>query len=232
LPISAYAGPPVLTDDTGTPGPGKWEINAGFTMDKRETEDRFNTPVLDINYGIGEHFQLNYSISWVELDTKDVGTKNGLGNSEIAVKWRFVDEERHGIAMSVYPRIIFNNPTSSADRGLVDKGYTFLMPFQMEKRIGKVTVNTEFGRAFRRHKGDRWIYGFVLKSRPLRQLETLAEIHGTADNEFKRHETVFNLGARWDIGKNYALLASAGRSFHSATDQPSFLSYLGAQFRF
>lgn len=232
LPVCVYAGPPIFTDDTGTPGPGKWEINAGVTVDKRTVEDRFNTPVFDINYGIGEHIQLNYSISWVVLDTKGERRKKGLGNSEIAVKWRFVDEDRHGIAVSVYPRLIFNNPSSSAGRGLVDTGSTFRLPVQMEKKIGIISINMEFGHDFRQRGGDEWLYGFVLKYAEIKGLEALAEIFGTSNNSFKRHETVFNLGARWDIGKSYILLASAGRSFHSATDQPSFLSYLGVQFRF
>ncbi len=231
MPICTYAGPPILTDDTGTPGPGKWEISAGVTTDKRTAEDRFNTPVLDINYGIGEHIQLNYSISWVVLHIKDEGTKNGLGNSEIAVKWRFADEDRYGIALSVYPRPIFNNPTSSADRGLVDKGSTFRLPVQMERKIGVININMEFGHDFHQRDGDEWLYGFVLKYAEIKGFEALAEIFGTSNNSFKRHETVFNLGARWDIGKNYTLLSSAGRSFHSATDQSSLLSYLGMQFR-
>jgi hypothetical protein len=32
LPLGVLAGPPILTNDTGTPGPGKWETNIGFTV--------------------------------------------------------------------------------------------------------------------------------------------------------------------------------------------------------
>lgn len=231
FPLCALAGPPVLTDDTGTPGDKGWEINAGFTVDKRHDETRYETPALDINYGIGEHIQLNYSVPWVVLDSRDEGSKNGLGNSEVAVKWRFLDEDRHGIAMSVYPRVIFNNPTSSADRGLVDKGATFRLPVQIEKKIGIIKINTELGHDFRERGGDEWIYGIALKYAEIKGLEALAEVYGTANNSFKRHETVFNLGFRYDLGRSYTLLASAGRSFHSAPDQPNLLLYAGIQFR-
>lgn len=232
FPVCGLAAPPLLTDDTGTPGPGKWEINVGFTVDKRHTETHYETPSLDINYGIGEHIQLNYSIPWVVLDSKGGGTKSGPGNSEIAIKWRFLDQDSHGIAMSVYPRVALNNPTSSADRGLADKGYTFLLPVQMEKRIAGVNVNAEFGHAFRQLGGDQWIYGLVFGYKPLEQLEGLAEIHGIANNNLKKHEVVFNLGIRRDLGESYTLLASIGRSFHNASDQPKILSYLGLQLRF
>ena len=231
FPRCVLAGPPVITDDTGTPGDKKWEINVGFSVDKRPNENRYETPALDINYGIGEHIQLNYSVSWIVLDSKDEGSKNGLGNSEVAVKWRFLDEDRHGIAMSVYPRLIVNNPTSSADRGLADKGTVIRLPLQMEKKVGKININMEGGHDFRQRGGDEWIYGLVLKYAEVKGLEALAEVSGTANNSFKRHETVFNLGFRCDLGENCTLLASAGRSFHSAPDQPNLLLYAGLQFR-
>ncbi len=231
-PVCALAAPPITTDDTGTPGPGNWEINVGVTVDKRSEKTRCETPALDINYGIGENIQLNYSISWIVLDSRDGVTKNGLGNSEAAIKWRFLDQDKQGIDMSVYPRLIFNNPTSSADRGLVDKGTTFRLPFQIEKKVWIVTINTEIGHDFRQRGGDEWLYGIAFKYAEIKGLEALAEIFGTADNSFKRHETVFNLGVRFDVGKNYTLLASAGRSFHGAPDQPDLLLYAGIQFRF
>ena len=231
MPLCVFAGPPVLTDDTGTPGPGKWELNTGLTVDKRHDETRYETPALDINYGIGEHIQLNYSASWIVLDGKDEDSKNGLGNSEVAVKWRFLDEDRHCTAMSVYPRLIFNNPTSSAERGLVDKGTVFRLPVQMERKIGVININTEIGHDFHQRGGDEWLYGLALKYGEIKGLEALAEVFGTANNSFKRDETVFNLGFRYDLGKSYTLLASAGRSFHSAPDQPNLLLYAGLQFR-
>ncbi len=231
FPLCAFAGPPLLTDDTGLPGDKKWEINVGLTADKRDDETHYTTPTLDINYGIGEHIQLNYSVSWILLDSKDEGSKNGLGNSEVAVKWRFLDENRNDVAVSVYPRLIFNNPTSSADRGLVDRGIVFRLPVQMEKKIGIIEINIEVGHDFRQRGGDDWIYGLALKYAEIKGLEALAEVFGTANNSFKRHEAVFNLGLRYDLGKNCSLLASAGRSFHSEMDQPNLLLYAGIQFR-
>jgi hypothetical protein len=232
FPVCVLAGPPILTDDTGTPGPGKWEINIGVTAEHRSDETHYETPSLDLNYGIGEHIQLNYSVSWIVLDTKDEGTKNGLSNSEVAVKWRFLDEDNHGVAVSVYPRLIFNNPTNSADRGLVDKGTVFRLPVQVEKKIGIININTEIGHDFHQLGDDAWLYGLVLKYVEIKGLEALAEVFGTANNSFKRHEAIFNIGARLDLSKNYALLASIGRSLHRAADQPTLLSYLGIQLRF
>jgi hypothetical protein len=231
-PLSVFAGPPILTDDTGTPGPGKWETNLGFTVEKRRDTTLYNTPALDLNYGVGDRIQLNYSVSWIVMHASDEGTKNGLGNSEVAVKWRFLDEDKNGLALSVYPRFIFNNPVSSADRGLVDKGTVFRLPLQMEKKIGMIIINPEIGHDFRQEGGGQWLYALALKYDEIKGIEALAEVFGTADNSFKNTGNVFNIGIRRDVSENVSLHASAGRSLRQAPDQPKLLSYVGLQLRF
>jgi hypothetical protein len=166
------------------------------------------------------------------LDTTNEPVKSGLGNSEVAIKWRFFDEDKNGMALSVYPRFIFNNPVSSADRGLVDKGTVFRLPFQMEKKIGRIIINPEIGRDFRQEGGDEWQYALALKYDEIKGLEVLAEVFGTADNNFKERENVVNIGGRKDVSENISLHASVGRSLHRAPDQPSLLSYLGLQLRY
>ena len=232
FPLGVLAGPPILTNDTGTPGPGKWETNLGFTVEKRRDTTLYNTPALDLNYGIGDRIQLNYSVSWIVMHTSDEGTKNGLGNSEVALKWRFLDEDKNGMALSVYPRFIFNNPVSSADRGLVDKGTVFRLPFQMEKKIGIIIINPEIGHDFRQEGGDGWLYALALKYDEIKGLEALTEVFGTADNSFKNAVNVFDIGIRKDVSENVSLHASVGRSLRQSPDQPTLLSYVGLQMRF
>lgn len=231
VPICAFAGPPVLTDDTGTPGAGKWEINVGFSGEKNSTQSHYVVHMVDLNYGLGEHIQLKYEVPWVFLNDKEEGSKNGLGNSTAGLKWRFLDEDKHGVAMSVYPQVEFNNPTSSADRGIVDKGTTLILPFQVEKKLGSVNVNGELGYLFRQRGGNGWLYGLVFGYKIKENLEGLLEFHGNADKDFQRNEVVCDLGFRWDFSEKYGLQASAGRSFHHASDQPNFIFYIGLQFR-
>ncbi len=231
FPLGALAGPPILTNDTGAPGPGKWETNMGFTVDKRRDTTLYNTPALDLNYGVGDRIQLNYSVSWIMLDPTNGGAKNGIGNSEVAVKWRFLDEDKNAMALSVYPRFIFNNPVSSADRDLVDKGTVFRLPFQMEKKIGIIIINPEIGHDFRQEGGDEWLYALALKYDEIKGIEVLTEVFGTADNSFRKSENVINIGIRSDLSENFTLHASAGRSLRRAPDQPTLLSYVGLQMR-
>jgi hypothetical protein len=67
LPVSALAqgGPPMITDDPDTPGPGYWEINLAGITEKSQSERRYEAPTADINYGVGKRIQLKFEIPWV-----------------------------------------------------------------------------------------------------------------------------------------------------------------------
>lgn len=231
-PVLAHAGPPMITADPGTPGDGKWENNFAVTLEKRPSGTTWAAPDIDLNYGLGDHIQLNYEVPWIVVSPEGSSTKSGLGNSIVGVKWRFLDEEKHGISVSAKGEFEFNPPTSSADRGVVEEGTVFRLPVQMEKKVGPVTAGLESGRAFKQKQDDAWIYGFVVGHKITESFEVLGEVHGTGRPNFRKHETVFNVGTIWDLTKKYSLLFSAGRGFQgSASDAPSLLLYIGMQLR-
>lgn len=228
----AHAGPPLQTDDTGTPGDKHWEINIAYTLDKRHTTTTHETPILDLNYGVGDNIQIKYEVPWLVLHENGIGTKSGLGNSVAGVKWRFLDEKRDVVSMSVYPQFEFNNPTTSADRGIVDEGTNLFLPLQVSKKFGPVWINGEVGYTFRQHTADEWLYGLSSGYEIREDLSLVGEVHGGTTKEFRKHEVVFNIGTQWDFTKKYGLLASVGRSFKSDTGgAPNLLMYLGLQIR-
>jgi hypothetical protein len=228
----AFAGPPLLTDDPDTPGDKHWEINVAVTLDRSQTESTYETPILDLNYGIGDNIELTYEVPWLIDREQYTGTQCGLGNSVVAVKWRFLDEELYGLSMSVYPQFEFNPPTNSAARGLVDRGMNLLLPVEASKKFGRVWITGEFGYTYRQNLSDEWLYGLSSGYEIQENLTIMGEIHGGATTEFKDNEVVFNIGTQWDLTKKYGLLASAGRSFNRVTsDEPNLLIYLGLQIR-
>ena len=229
----AQGGPPLRTDDPGTPGNRHWEINVGFTVERGRTAGLFETPRIDFNYGLGNHIQLKYEIPWVVLDPNGDSTRSGLGNSLLGVKWRFVDEERHGIAVSMYPQLEFNNPTASVDRGLAERGTQFLLPLEMARRVGPVEVNGEFGYKFVQHRADELLYGLALGHDLSKRLEVLGEIHGTAQRSLAEDELVFDLGGRCRLDSTLVLLFTVGRSIRQPPgENPSLIAYVGMQFNF
>jgi hypothetical protein len=231
--VLAQGGPPLITDDPATPGDGNWEINVAFEVEKRRTQRSYAIPLLDINYGLGDRLQLKYEVPWLVLDERGGHTGAGLGNSALGVKWRFFDQDRQRIDMSVYPQLEFNSSDSAVDRGLVDRGMEFVLPLQVEKSFGLISLNPEFGYVFHEYGDNEWMYGLALGYEASGELELLGEISGTTGQDFDNDELVFNIGARWELNETNTFLISAGRSFHdSASDEPEFLLYTGMQFNF
>jgi hypothetical protein len=130
-------GPPMITDDPGTPGNGEWENNLAIAFEHRPNETSIDVPAIDLNYGVGEHIQLTLQTAPALLKRSDRSLIGGLRGTEAALKWRFVDEEKSGFDMSMFPRVVFNVVQSSARRGLADDGTRFQIPFQAAKSFGR-----------------------------------------------------------------------------------------------
>lgn len=226
----AQGGPPLLTDDPGTPGNTHWEINFGFTFARSRTATLLETPRVDFNYGLGDHIQLKYEVPWVLLDPRAERVSSGAGNSLFGVKWRFLDQDRRGVAVSLYPQLEFNNSSSSARRGLVEEGVQFLLPVEVARRVRGVDVNAELGYQFRAQARDEVLYGLAFGHDIRDRLQVLGEIHGTAEHGFADDELLFDLGGRWRLDRKLVLLFTVGRSVRGLpADAPTFFGYLGLQ---
>jgi len=228
----AQGGPPMITDDTGTVPKGHWEINTAFVVERTANGRVFGTPLLDVNYGLSKNTQLKVEIPWIVQHTNNQPAVNGLGNTNIGVRWRFRDEsEHHRVAISMYPQFEFNNPTSSVRRGLVDKGPEFLMPIQWETKVGKFGINGDVGYRFKRGP-DEIMYGLVVGRDLNDRVELLGEIHGTGPrSHLGDSEVVYNLGSRVMLTSHLTLITSVGASIIPNRD-PRFIAYAGIQTTF
>lgn len=222
----------MITDDTGTVPKGHWEINSAFTIERTADGRSFGTPLLDINFGLSKNTQIKVEIPWVVIHQNGQKGISGLGNTNIGVRWRFRDEnEKKRVALSIYPQIEFNNPTSSVRRGIVDRGPAFLMPLQWQTQVGKYGIGGDVGYRFKRGK-DEIIYGVIVGRKFKESYEILGEIHGTGpNNNLRESEIVFNLGTRIKLNNNLNLITSAGRSIRRNFD-PRFIGYAGLQITF
>jgi hypothetical protein len=229
---AGQAGPPLLTDDPGTPGAGKWELNLALTLEQTHHARAIEGPLFDLNYGLGDHIQLKYEVAYLVLDEQDAGPVGGLSNSLLGLKWRFLDEDRHGVAMSIYPQVEFNYPSKWIRREFVEEGTDFLLPIEIAKTFGPWEVGAEVGYEFVQHNDDEWIYGLAIGYPLTKQVELIGEIHGNADQDFDRNDVIFNLGARWELNDSFTLLFAAGRSFRDSDDSPNLLVYAGVQWNF
>lgn len=227
----AQGGPPLQTDDTGTPGNNNWEINVGLTTDRRSTDREFEAPLLDINYGIGERLQLKFEIPWLVKGNDAERTRSGLGNSLIGMRWRFYENKKHDFALSTYPQFEFNNPNNSVERDIAERGRKLLIPLEITKRVGPVNVNGEIGYRFTQFGPYEWLGGIAVGRQVNKRLELLAEVYSIGPVGGARNHT-FDGGGRYKIGGPLVLLFMAGRSFLGPeSGEPQLIGYFGVQFQ-
>src|SRR4029077_4727864 len=223
-------GPPMITDDPGTPGNAKWENNFAIIFEYRPNETSIDAPEIDLNYGVGEHIQLTLQNAPVLLKRSGHGLIGGLGSTEAAVKWRFLDEATSGLDMSMFPRVIFNVVQSSMRRGLAEDGTRFQIPFQMAKTFGRWHADVEVGPRARTVGRSEWLYGFVCGFDLAKPTMLMAELRDESRMNFSRDVLTLNFGLRHEFTENYILILSMGHELRSPDQPTALIGYFGMQF--
>lgn len=215
-----------MTDDPETPGNRHWEINiAGAAVVRAGTTDA-ELPIADINYGLGEHIQLKFEMPYlVRFDSHSATSEAGDG--KVGVKWRFVDQEKHGINISMYPQFSFNTP---GPRRIVNDGNQLLLPLEFSRASRKFAVNAEAGVNLQQKGSDELVLGLAFGYLATPKLELLGELHSAPLTSFATNDSVFQLGGRRKLSDTCVLLFAFGRGLPGSTAGPGFIGYFGVQF--
>lgn len=227
--VSAQGGPPLITDDPDTPGPGYWEINISSSLEKSSSEHRWEAPRLDVNYGVGRRIQLKVEAPWLTARETAGPMRSGAGDLTAGVKWRFLGEEGRTLAWSVYPQVEVSTDHSSVAKGLVDGGRQLLLPTEITLELTHVEINGELGREVVQDGPGQWLYGLSTEAGIGRGLELLGEVHGERRSG-EPTELVLNAGARQKVSRRAILMLAIGRAVHGlAEERPRVLVYAGLQ---
>jgi hypothetical protein len=224
-------GPPMITDDPGTPGDGRFEINLAIAFERRPNESAFDAPGIDINYGVGDRIQLTLQGGPVLLKRSGHGAIGGLGGTEAAVKWRFVDNQETGLSISMFPRVIFNLSRSAARRGLADDGTRFQIPIQIAKAFKNFDLDFEWGPVANTVGRFEWLYGIVVSVDVAKTTALMAEVHGSSRTNFSDDELAANFGIRQKLNDHCLFIGSLGHELRSP-EARAWIGYAGVQLLF
>ncbi len=231
----ASGGPPMITDDPGTPSDGHWEINVAALSSHAAGATTYQLPLVDINYGVGDRIQLKFEMPWLRQVDANGASRSGAGDGLAGVKWRFYDAGENAWQISTFPQVAFDFPLSDSTHNvLLDNGTSYLLPVEFEHGFEGFDVNFELGRWFRpAHRGDTWITGCVLTHEVRTGFKLMVELHDEVAMNQSQDELILNFGTRWDFSKQYTLLLSAGRDMHNTLGNTNtLLTYLGLQMRY
>lgn len=235
LSAAAWAGPPFRTDDPEPVDYQHWEFYS-FSAGTHIAGDTSGVlPGIEINYGALPDTQLHV-VAPMAYDHPDAsGTKFGYGDTELGVKYRFIQEDDNGWRPMVGVFPLFELPTGDAHRGLgTGHGHAYL-PVWLQKSFGKWLTYGGGGYWINPGGGNKnyWFAGWLLQYQLTDALALGGEVfHQTASATSTRNMTGFNLGGVYDITDHHHILFSAGRGIENVTTTNAFSYYVAYQLTF
>lgn len=224
----AVAGPPFVTDDPDPVELGKWEVNYGLTGIRAMGMSSGSVPGFDINYGFAPNIQL-HAQPQVAYVRGNGANATGLGDTELGVKYRFMDRSDAGEWMvATYPMLEL--PTGNKNRQLGAGDPSLYVPIWFQKTEGRWTTFGGGGYRFNSGKGNRnaWAGGWTAMFRVRENVQLGGEVFGStpATNDGVRSVGV-NFGGVVTLGGHASLLFSLGRGVLNATSTNQRSVYLG-----
>ncbi len=219
---AALGGPPYSTDDPDPTDPGGFETYL-FTEGEWSHGDYDGDAAVEINYGAAKDLQLSLGVPLHVM--ADPGLKISRGDVEVSLKYRLVNDERHGFSLATFPALTL--PTGRGSRGI-----EILLPVWAGYKSGPWSVFGGGGRQLRTGPGarDSWTGGIAVtravdKSVTL-GLEATAEGASIADSAGSKSIAA---GGSISIGGPFFLIGRAGPKFGNHGGPTTIETYLGIQ---
>ncbi len=142
----SWAEHPLITDDTGTQGRGKFqlELNGEYARDSNDGAVQHTTPTASaLTYGVNDSLDVSIGLpyEWIKTDGAGSGSLNGPGDVAIAAKWRFY--EKDGLSFALKPVLTF--PTGDKDKQLGTGKVTYSMFLITTKEIKPWALHLNLG---------------------------------------------------------------------------------------
>jgi hypothetical protein len=220
--IPATAGPPYLTDDPEPVEYRHWEVYAASQWFVSRHAADGTAPHVEVNYGALPELQLHAIVPAALALRSGQAVRYGLGDIELGVKYRFVDETERRPQIGTFPLVLL--PTGSAARGLGSGKMQALLPIWVQKSFGRWT--TYGGGGIRLASGERDGVAGWLVQRGLGKSVTLGtEAFLTVPLSRGSTEIRINLGLVIDFSTLQHLLLSAGPAFGGDVGAQSYAAY-------
>jgi len=218
-------GPPMITDDPGTPEVGGWEINLSFNSDFKTRKKEFEIPLIDANYGFNKRTQLKIEFPYLVSKVNMEKSNQHFGNVKFGVKYRFLDEEKYSFSFSCYPQVEISTDTVGFQE--------FIFPIQFQKSFDRVVLGAELGYAYLQYDSDCLFSGVLVGYRFSPSLAIMAECNLFIDEKYlKETEATINFGIVYEINEFFKFISSIGTGIISpdSDSKTKFISFVGMQF--
>jgi len=224
----AFAGPPYITDDPVPTETGHWEIYA-FSDGGGMHSDVGADAGIDLNYGPVRDVQLTATLPLSFSHEAGHGWRSGTGQVELAVKYRFFNDDKAGVSAAIFPRAFL--PISTIER---HERTQLLLPIWAEKDFrGGTSVFGGGGYEISPGPGNRnfWQIGLAVTHDLTKAVSVGGEVAWQQrDSDDGTAETSAGVGAIVRLSDHYALLFSGGPTWADRSTGYHFYGSLGLFF--
>lgn len=143
---AAFAAQPLITDDAGTMGSGKaqLELTGQYGHDRENGGTSTETEgAATLTYGLTDAVDLVLGLPYQHLKNEeaDTTTESGISDASLDVKWRFYEQD--GFSLAVKPGITL--PTGDDEKGLGSGKATYKLFFISSKEIAPWAFHLNLG---------------------------------------------------------------------------------------
>jgi hypothetical protein len=203
---SVYAAHPLISDDPGTCGTGKFniEMNAEYANDNGDSETQI---AATLSAGVRENIDLVVSVPYIftSIDEgSEILREDGLSDITMEVKWRFY--EKDGLSFAIKPGIVL--PIGEEDKGLGDGKAAYSLHLLTSKEIDPVTLYLDLGYIKNRKElRDVWHYSLAAEYAVSKLLTIVANIGGETNpgRESSVHPIFLLGGMIYKINENLSI---------------------------
>jgi hypothetical protein len=238
----ALAGPPFVTDDPEPADYQHFEINTALQGTSFKGGSSSNLPNIDINYGLLPDTQFHVGL-FAPLETLDGQPAHyGYGDTEVGLKYRFIQEDEEGWRpqVAIYPNIEI--PTGNARQGLGAGHDKIYLPLWVQKSFGDWQTYGGGGYWLNQSADDKnyWFAGWALLRKFSEEWTLGVEVfHQTADLKHEpelvgdgissRASSAFNIGGYYNLNEDNHIIFTVGRGLQNVTATNQFSYYVGYQ---
>jgi hypothetical protein len=226
-----YAGPPFITDDPEPVEANHWEVNYSVSKTWRAGGSSAGAPSIDINYGLSPNIQLHAQPKYA-YETDGQNKHSGLDNTEIGVKYRFINQQYGNVnwMLGTYPMVQL--PTGSSTLGESRGKVQAFLPVWLQRNSDDWTIYGGIGYRLNQYADSKnsWFSGITTLYRFTNQLQLGGEVfHETSASIGERGASGFNMGGIYNVNNNYHLLFSMGKGLSNVGSTNQFSGYLALQ---
>ncbi|KAF0155994.1 MAG: hypothetical protein FD159_1912 [Syntrophaceae bacterium] len=240
----AVAGHPLVTDDAGTQGRGKGQMEFGLSLFRdKDKIDELTTlkaeggeATIGVTVGLVDSLDVVLSVPylWFTVDGNDtrLDHASGLSDINLGAKWRFL--EKDGWALAIKPGISL--PSGDEDKGL-DSGHTDYRLFLIaSKEFEPVALHFNLG--FIRHQNnadarkDIWHASLAAEVAVIKDLKLLANvgIERNLASDSETHPAFVLVGISYDVSERITVDAGIKYSLTSPETDWTYLTGLTIKF--